>query len=160
LLDEPLDLNSLRRFTGLLIAGTSLIMLVFAATPLSQLWFERFSGLAPQLATIAAVGVWISLPMPGLSVLQSWYQGLILHDQRTRGITEAVIVFLVTCTLLLWAGVAWGGMTGLYVALGAFVTAMLTQTIWLWFRSRPAEQLVVERDQAELPLQSFKAASD
>jgi hypothetical protein len=160
LLDEPRSSNSLRRFTGLLTAGTTLVLLLFAATPLSHLWFERLSGLTLQLAALAVVGVWISLPMPGLSVLQSWYQGIILHDRRTRGITEAVVVFLVTCTLLLWSGVAWGRMTGLYVGLGAFVIAMLTQTIWLWFRSRHAERLVATRDQAQIPLQPFEAASD
>ncbi|HLE51265.1 MAG TPA: hypothetical protein VI755_04350 [Anaerolineales bacterium] len=160
LLDEPRSTHSLRRFTGFLTVGTTLVLLVFAATPLSHLWFEGLSGLNPQLAALAVVGVWVSLPMPGLSVLQSWYQGIILHDRRTRGITEAVVAFLVTCTLLLWAGVAWGRMTGLYVGLAAFVIAMLTQTIWLWFRSRHAERLVAGRDQAQIPLQPFEAASD
>jgi len=160
LLDEPRSTHSLRRFTGLLTAGTTLILLVFAATPLSRLWFQRLSGLTPLLAALAMVGVWISLPMPGLSVLQSWYQGIILHNRRTRAITEAVVVFLATCTLLLVAGVAWARMTGIYVGLGAFVIAMLTQTIWLWFRSRQAEHQVLERDLAQITLPPFEAASD
>jgi hypothetical protein len=59
-----------------------------------------------------------------------------------------VIIFLAVCTALLGVGVIWGGVTGLYWMLAAFTIAMLTQTIWLWLRSRLDEKQVKERDQA------------
>jgi hypothetical protein len=148
LLDEPLSTGNLRRFTGLLAGATTLLQLAITATPLAGLWFEGISGLEPGLASLAAAGMWIALPMPALSAAQSWYQGLILHNRRTRGITEAVIVFLLTCIAVLFIGVAWGGATGLFVGLAAFVSAMLLQTAWLWHRSRPAERAAKERDRA------------
>jgi len=148
LLDEPLSTGSLRRFTGLLAGATTLFQLAITATPLAGLWFEGISGLEPGLASLAVAGMWIALPMPALSAAQSWGQGLILHDRRTRGITEAVIIFLLTCITVLSIGVAWGGATGLFVGLAAFVGAMLLQTVWLWHRSRPAEREVTERDRA------------
>jgi hypothetical protein len=146
LLDQPRSSASLRRFTALLTISSTLLLLMVAATPLSRLWFAGIQGLSPQLAALAMTGLWISLPMPGLSVLQSWYQGIMVHDRRTRGLTESVIVFLVTSVGLLSAGVAWGGLIGLYVGLGVFVIANTTQTAWLWYRSRPAERLVSQRD--------------
>jgi len=136
------------------------ILLAITATPLSGIWFERISGLEPALASMAILGMWIALPMPALSVYQSWYQGVILHGRRTKGITEAVIVFLVTCSALLWAGVAWGRITGLYVGLAAFVTAMLLQTVWLWFASRSAESRVLERDQFQASQHPSEAPAD
>jgi hypothetical protein len=146
LLDDPQSTSRLRRFAYLLAGSTTALLLIIAATPLSRFWFEQVSGLAPVLAGMAVTGFWISLPMPGLSVFQSWYQGLILHGRRTRGISEAVVVFLVVCSGLLWAGVNWAETAGLYIGLAAFVIATLVQTIWLWIRSRPAEQRVEERD--------------
>jgi hypothetical protein len=160
LLDEPLSTRNLRRFAGYLVGSTTLIMFLFAATPLSQSWFQRFSGLSPALAGLAILGTWIALTLPAFTVLQSWYQGMILHSRQTNGITEAVIVFLVTCSGLLWAGVIWGGATGLYIGLAAFVAANLTQTAWLWFRSRPAEHAVCERDQTLSALPVSPASAD
>jgi hypothetical protein len=138
LLDEPQSTESLRQFTITLSAVTTTALLIIAATPLSEIWFGVISGLSPGLVVLAVTGLWISLPMPGLSVWQSWYQGAILHSRKTRGISEAVAVFLVSCSALLWAGVLWGEATGLYVGLAAFVIATFAQTVWLWVRSRPA----------------------
>lgn len=152
LLDEPLSTQSLRRFTGLLTGFSTGLILVIALTPLSTLWFQVVSGLETRLADMAVFGLMIAVPTAGLSVLQSWFQGLILHGGRTRGITQAVVVFLATCTALLGAGVIWGGVFGLYWALASFTIAMLMQTLWLWFRSRRDERQVQDRDLATIQL--------
>lgn len=140
LLDEPGARFALRRFTLLLALGTTGVLALVAATPLSEFWFRRVSALTPGLADMARLGLWVALPMPALSTLQSWYQGAILHSRRTRGITEAVAVFLITSAAVLSAGVAWGRVTGLYVGLAGMVIATTAQTIWLWLRARPALQ--------------------
>jgi hypothetical protein len=160
LLDEPRSTDSLRRFTYLLTGGITLLLLLVAATPLSTLWFEQVSGLSPELAGMAITGLWIALLMPGLTVFQSWYQGAILHSRRTRAISEAVVLFLVICAGLLWSGVHWGGTTGLYVALAAFVTATFVQTLWLWVRSRPALHAVRQRDDRIQAVPSTGAVAD
>jgi hypothetical protein len=83
--------------------------------------------------------------MPGLNVLQSWYQGLILGSRHTRGITEAVVVSLLTIGVTLGVGVAWGQVTGLYVGLAAFGAGSLVQTVWLWHRGRVVMQNMLVR---------------
>jgi hypothetical protein len=150
LLDEPCATRNLRRFTTMLAAMTTGLLLVITATPLARVWFGRVSGLKPDLVTLARQGLWIGLLVPGLTALQSWYQGLIVHSRRTRGVTEAIAVYVMTSGALLWAGVAQGGVTGLYVGLAAVAAGRLAQTIWLWVRSRPAMRAV----------QAFDAAGD
>jgi hypothetical protein len=157
LLDEPNSSTSLRRFTAWLSAVTTLLLLLVAATPLAHLWFEQVSALAPPLAELARLGIWIALPLPALSVLQSWFQGAILHGRRTRGITESVGLYLLTAGVVLAAGVAYGQVTGLYVGLAALVISTLVQTAWLWYRSRPALAEVSRRDAA---LASLPAPAD
>lgn len=146
LLDEPGSSTSLRRFTAWLALATSVGLLVIAATPLSSLWFGQVIGLRPELAELGRQGLWLAIPMPGLAVLQSWYQGAILHGRRTRGISEAVAIYLAAVALLLWAGVAWGRLPGLFIALAAMTLSMAAQTAWLWQRSRPVMQRVRQRD--------------
>lgn len=160
LLDEPRSTQNLRRFTGLLFGMATILLLVITATPLSELWFREVQGIGPELTDLALLGLWIALPMPGLNVLLSWFQGAILHGRRTRGISEAVGVFLITASLILWGGVIWGRTNGLYIGLAAFDAAMLAQAAWLRHRSRPALQAATERDEKYFSLQAIEASTD
>ena len=146
LLDEHLSTKPLRRFTTLLSVGTTGALLLIAATPLSRLWLENLSALSPELASLARNGLWIGILLPGLNSLQSWYQGALLNSGKTRGISEAVALYLFVTGLALWGGVTWGKMIGLYVGLGAFSFGMLIQTFWLWVRSRPVLRALFKRD--------------
>jgi hypothetical protein len=136
LLDEPRSYYSLKRFTiGLAITAT-LLHLVIAVTPLSELWFGVISALPLDLAAIASAGFLLALPVGALNVLQSWFQGALVQGRHTRGIPESVVVFLVTILAVFSAGIAWGQLTGLYVVMFGFVLAGLAQTLWLWYRSQ------------------------
>jgi hypothetical protein len=157
LLDEPHSTSSLRRFATFLTILTTLLLVIIAATPLATIWFGRVSGLAPALVVLAQTSLWIALPLPGLNVMQSWYQGALVHHRRTRGVTEAMGIFLFITTAILWAGVVWGQITGLYVGLMAFGVGSLTQTIWLWCRSRPVMQHLEARDAGDLPMQAVSS---
>ncbi len=99
------------------------------------------------MVELARIGFWFGLPMPILSVLQSWYQGAILFSRNTRGIPESMAIFLVTVLIVLGLGVVIGEYTGLYVGLIGFSIANFTQTIWLWVRSRPVMKIVNKRDE-------------
>ena len=145
-LDEPGSVRPLRRFTTLIIAVTTTLLLVMAATPLSMQWFSQVAALPPALVDVARTGLWLALPMPAMSALQSWFQGAILHSRRTRGITESVVVYMLTVGGLLLGGVALAQFTGLYVGMVAFASGIVLQTVWLFVRSRPAMRTVRQRD--------------
>ncbi len=149
LLDKPHAIRSLRRFTRLLVVLVTGLLVLMVATPLASFWFRQVAGLTPLLADLARQGLWLAVLLPGLRILQSWYQGNIVYSRHTRGVTEAVALFLLTSGVILWAGVAWGRLTGLYVGLAAFVIGFLTQTVWLWYRSRPAIQAIQTRDDGQ-----------
>jgi hypothetical protein len=104
------------------------------------------SALPDNLAALAQNALWLALPLPAVSVLQSLYQGLILHGRRTQGVTESVAVYLLVNACLLAGGVLIGRIVGLYAGLFSLVISTLAQTIWLWQRSRPVWQTVQERD--------------
>jgi hypothetical protein len=136
LLEEPGAWPALRRFTAVLAAGTTAVLFLLVATPLSRFWFEGVSALSPELAALATTALWIALPLPALNTLQSLYQGSILHSRKTRAITESVVVYLATSAAVLAWGVAWGQVTGLYVGMAALMLSFATQTAWLAWRAR------------------------
>jgi hypothetical protein len=163
LLDEPRSATSLRHFAAFLTLATTLLLVTIAATPLAPWWFGVVSGLALPLVALASTCLWIALPLPGLNVLQSWYQGALVHKRRTRSVTEAMAVFLIITNAVLWAGVTYGQVPGLYVSLLAFGVGSLTQTLWLWYRSRPVMQQLKVRDadgQATVSIQNLLPADD
>ncbi len=136
LLDQPGAAAALRRFTACLAGLTTAAMVLLTATPLAAIWFGPLSALSAPLVELARGAVWLALPVPGLNVLQSWFQGRIVHSGHTRAITEAVVIYLLASTAIQWSGVAWGQVPGLYVGLAAFSAGYAMQTAWLWVRSR------------------------
>ena len=147
LLDELQAAKKLLKFAINLILITSGMWLLIIVTPISSFWFQTISALPDNLAELAQIGIWITLPMPALAVLQSWYQGALLHSHRTKAITEAVVVYLFVNIATLSLGVLSANVIGLYIGLTSFVLSTFIQTVWLWFRSRGAIHAVNQRDE-------------
>jgi hypothetical protein len=135
LLDRPGAYPVMRRFTRNLSLATTALHLLICATPLALFYFSTLSALPASLAAVARVGFWIALPMPALSVLQNWFQGILLHGKQTRSVPESVVVFFATVLLVLAAGVAFGDVPGLYIGMVGFVLANIAQMAWLWYRT-------------------------
>lgn len=136
LLDEPRARPPLRRFTHALALGVTVVLALLAATPLADAWFRGVAGLSPALADMGAAALVLGLPIPAMRVMQSWYQGLLVHARRTRGITEAVVVFAVSCCGVLALGVSQARWDGLTVVLVAYSLGRVLQTAWLAVRAR------------------------
>ncbi len=135
-LARPGAYRPLRAFAWGLAGITTAILFALAATPLGRLWLERVSGLSPHLADLGRWGLWLALPLPALTVVQNWLQGIVVHTRRTRAITEAVVAFLIANVAVLAAGVAGGSVTALYVALAGMTVGEVVRTAWLALRSR------------------------
>lgn len=137
---QPGGHAALRRCGYAIALVATLVLLLLAATPLGSLWFGSVTGLSDELTTLAGSSLLVAILMPAYAVAQNYHQGMLVQMQRTRAITEAVVIYLVICCLCLVIGVKQFGSTpGIQVALGAFTIAGLTQTAWLlWRRHRMA----------------------
>jgi hypothetical protein len=160
LLDESKSSKALYQFTVWLAGITTVGLLIISATPLSQIWFERVSGLNPELVTFSRQALWLGLLLPGLNVYQSWYQGALVHGRRTQGVIEAVVIFMVASGFLLYSGVVWGKITGLYIGMAVFTISMALQTAWLWLRSRQIMKAIEIRDTSKDVISGYRAAAD
>lgn len=136
LLDRPGAYHSLRRFTFSLAATVTGLQVLALLTPLALFWFGGVSALPPHLAEMARNAFFLAIPMAGLTVFQSWFQGIILNGRQTRAIPEATAIFLSVFLLVALVGIATARFTGIYVGMTGFVAANLAQAGWLWWRSR------------------------
>ena len=134
---KPGGAASLRTCGYWIAAATTLVLLVLSVTPLGEFWFARVTGLSAELTTLASASLLFAILMPAYAVAQNYHQGFLVHLQKTRPITEAVIVYLIVCTICLLIGVyVLPTYQGIQVALASFTLAGLTQTAWLLLRRR------------------------
>ncbi len=136
--DDPDGEAVLRRFAwswGLACSG---VLAVVAASPLGGMWFRDVIGLEPKLVSLGTASLWLAVPLPLLTFLQSYWQGMLVHAHRTRAVTGSVIAFLLVMATLTAIGVELGRWNGLAVAMTAFTIGNLAQTLWLRWKWQSA----------------------
>lgn len=119
------------RFGGLLGAGAALGLSLIAWTPLAGLWFERISGLSPELAAFALTPVRILSVMPLLSVLLSLQRALLVDSRKTGPITWASAVEVAGIFAVLLGTVRFGGWIGATAAATAFLVGRMGANLLL-----------------------------
>jgi hypothetical protein len=148
LVERDRSYRPLRLFAvGLGVVSTASLT-VLTIPGVSHAIFAHLMHLADPLPTLIHRCTFILLPAPAITVLQSYFQGIILHSRRTGSITESVAIFLGVASAALVGGVVWGGATGIYIATGSFMVGELVRTVWLWWRSRGVRRELRARDAA------------
>lgn len=132
------EIPALRLFAWMVGLIFTIILALVALTPLSGFWFSKLMGLDAELVELGMASLWIAIPIPLLTFLQSLYQGVLVDSHRTRFISESVVLFLVATMLVIGAGVLIGPQNGVMVVLLAYTVGNLLQTGWLWHRCRTA----------------------
>jgi hypothetical protein len=136
LLEEPCAFPLLRKFAltaALLTAGLAAL---FVSTPLARWWFTIIANLPPDRATTARIALAIAVPLAIFSVYISLYQGIIVQQEKTGPVAEAVAVFLLVLAAVMIAGMVTEAFKGVYMAAFGFTVAHLAQALWLLLRSR------------------------
>lgn len=107
------------RFGVMLGLVTSGALALVAFTPLAGVWFERVSGLTPELAAYAVLPTRILVPLPALSVTLSLQRAILVQGRYTTPITGATtveVIGIATLFPLLGFGLGWTGVTAAFTA--------------------------------------------
>lgn len=92
LVEGPVSLRRLRRFTHLLNGGATLSMVLLTMTPAWSLFAEGLLGLDAHVAGLTRQALWILLPWPAAIGFRRFYQGLLIRDGRTRRVAYGTVV--------------------------------------------------------------------
>ncbi len=125
----------LRRFTLALTALSTVVIALFAFTPLAQGYIFGVQDMTPEVGQLALSSLGLFLFFPALAVLISWLRGLLIHGRHTRYVNVGMAVNLaVTGGVLAW-GVAraWPGLPTAALALNL---ASLAEVIYLGWRTQ------------------------
>ena len=132
LLEHPDGLRMLWRFAMIVGASTTSLLIIIAATPLARMWFSMIGGLSPTLTNLGSQAIWLTIFLPALGVIESVFHGILVQGKHTKGVTEGVLVYLVTYSGCVVTGAYYGQITGLYVSLGGMILGLIFQALWLW----------------------------
>jgi len=136
LLKDGQSFEKLRRFTTGLALSLSGGFALVAITPAARLWFERVSGLTPDLVALTIVPTMILAFLPGLDTLLAWQRGLMVHVGHTRAITQAVVLDVVVLVVVMVGVGALLPLAGASIAAIALTCAVGAEWLYLWWRSR------------------------
>jgi progressive ankylosis protein len=112
-------LRRLSRFGALLALGASGGLALVAFTPLADFWFQTVSGLEPQLAAFALEPTRILVPLPAVALLVAVQHALLVQGRRTRTITVATALEVLTIAALFIVVSRNFGLVGVSVAMVA-----------------------------------------
>ena len=133
---KPDGIMQLRRFARILALSTVSLLAVIAFTPLSEIWYGKVTGLSGKLTHFSSIATMFAVLMPGYQVYQSWYGGLLVHHHQTRGISEAVMVYVCLALAGLLFGTQYATVPGIYWTINVLVFSGLCQTFFLRYRYR------------------------
>jgi hypothetical protein len=127
------ELSRFGLWLGLAASGAFSLV---AFTPLADFWFITVSGLTPDLAAFALTPTKIMAPLPALSVLLSFQRAIQVQGRRTRPITVATVIEVVTIAALFPIFGFGVGMVGVTAAAIAFLAGRTGGVVFLLGRVR------------------------
>lgn len=133
---EPESRPALRNFAIGAGIFLSLLTVLFAVSPVAEIWYGGIEGLPEDMITLAKHATWAIIPLPLLSFLASYWQGLLVDAHRTRPVSEGVGIGLVTTTAVLVLLALTDIMAGAIGASLALSIGAATQCGWLWHCTR------------------------
>jgi hypothetical protein len=115
----------LRNFAfGLGIALVCLLSLI-TLTPFSNIWFHKISGLSSGLAIFAKFPAQIATLLPGLTVLISLQRALLINNKKTKPITIASSIEVISIFIILFVSIVAFNLTGAIAAFAALIVGRL-----------------------------------
>ncbi len=122
--------NPLRRFTLSVTAATTLIIVVFAMTPLATWYVFGVQDMTQEVGDLVLVGLTWFLLYPALTVITSWLRGLLIQGRHTRSVNVGMAINLVITAGMLTIGV-WARWQGLPAAALALNLASIGEVLYL-----------------------------
>lgn len=140
LLRDERSMNMLRRFGSILTVILLALFVVFAATPLGRVWFERVAGLSPEMAKTAARIFALLAPLPAISALIFCERAFLVTARHTSAITRSVVLELGILVLFLFVFGSLLSSSGAFIAAASYTVSVTTEWGYLRYAGAKARE--------------------
>ena len=135
---KPGYLGSMKRFVQYITVFSAALFVIVAFTPVNELWFGKISALTPELSTLCKNALPFAILVPLISGYLNYYQGILMAKKHTKGIFEALVVFLIVVLIFCGVGIALQRWQGIFVILAGMSAAVTMQMLWTAYRAKQA----------------------
>ena len=123
--------RELRNFVFGLAVFSSAALAIVAYTPLVTVWYRDVAGLPPELVELALAPTRILVILPAITVLISFQRALLINARNTSPLGGATLTEIAGIASVLFVGIWWYNMIGVYVAALALVVGRLLGNLYL-----------------------------
>jgi hypothetical protein len=136
--EQNKNFKILRNYAAILCFSVIAGLCLITFTPLSQVWFNKLSGLSLELTNFARIPARILSVLPGLTVLISFQRAILVKKEKTTPITIATSIEVLTIFLLLAATTVVFGLIGAVAAAISIMIGRLAANSYLLFPCKKA----------------------
>lgn len=141
--EKQKNYKPLRNVAILLGSAVLILFSIVSFTPLAFFWFYNVSGLSLELAQFALLPTKILALTPALMVLLTFLRSLMVNSRKTKQITLATTIELMTVIVLLVVTTQVFGMIG---AIGAAVSMAIARMLANGYLLYPSIKVLRKRD--------------
>ncbi len=123
--------RELRNFVLALATLSSATLAIVAYSPLLTIWYRDVAGLPPELIELALAPTRMMVILPAITVLISFQRALLINARNTSPLGGATLTEIAGIAVVLFVGIWWYNMIGVYVAALALVVGRLLGNIYL-----------------------------
>jgi progressive ankylosis protein len=127
------------RALRLLASGATIALSAVLFTPIAGVWFQRVSGLPPDLSAFALAPARLLVLLPAMEYWLSYQRSRFILSGQTRVITAATAAEVAGIALVLFACIGWLGMVGAVAGSVAQMSGRLASNLFLFTASRTEE---------------------
>ncbi len=142
LLSERGLVRSMRVFCRMVGIASAAGMAFFTLTPILGLYLKYVAGLPVHLSRFVLPGIVLTISLPFINAIHSWYRGLLMATHLTRVIYWGMGISLAFITVLVLIGVQLN-LPGIATAAIALTASFLAEIFYL--RSRLSDDSAVKR---------------
>ena len=121
----------LKRFAIILGSTLSIILILVAFTPLSNIWFINISGLSYSLSEFSKTPLMIMSIFPALTVLLCFQRAVLVCENNTEPITWGTIVEFTMIIIVMFVSINLLSLVGAIAATSSFIIGRIAVNIYL-----------------------------
>lgn len=122
---------SIRMFAVIIAFVTTALLCIISFSPLIHFWYTTVSGLSLELSQFAVSPTRILFLWPAIEVWLALQRGLLVSFNNTGIVTWAIVLESVIILLVLFAGIHWFSLIGIFAATAALLFGKIVGTIFL-----------------------------
>ena len=149
--------QALWRYMMLVNVFVTIVAILFAFTPIFDLWVGDVLGIPNSVKEAARPGMVIMILWSGLIGYRRFYQGILIRSNKTRAVGIGTAIRVSVSASVAVALGAWSGWSGVAIGASAMMAAVTAEAVYAVWASRSSVETIIATESPVTSLLSYRA---